>query len=194
MISEHETESFPIPGFGLIAVAGGRAPRSSRLWWQLGRSDEVVGGADEVSGELGSFPALVAGAPEVPDGLHSPNGLFNSFANPLADAVARMSSSPGVDGRAAHGVVLHDMRDDGVEPALVRELSAVVALVGPTVTGLVRGNSSSNMKRAVSRSATGGSSFRPRQLLALSRLACDAPPSCGRAPFEPPRHPWAESS
>ena len=64
-------------------------------------SQQIVCSTHEVGGELGAVAPLEAGAAEVRDGFCPAEDLLDAFADPLADAVARMPRRSAVDRRAA---------------------------------------------------------------------------------------------
>src|SRR5260370_13429384 len=80
-------------GFMLGVGSGGRelvglVAMNSWCRTQFSDAGEVVGGGDQLRGEFGEHAAAVPGLAEVCDGLEPARGLFDSFARPLAGAVA----------------------------------------------------------------------------------------------------------
>src|SRR4030095_11128472 len=89
---------------------------------ELGYAQQIVGGADEVRGELRSRSSSVARAAEVGDGFDPAEDLLDPLADPLADGVAGVTSGAAVDRRStARVLILGDVRRDVSGAALLDE-------------------------------------------------------------------------
>src|SRR5208337_2280518 len=115
------------------------AARCGRVVWaddscrspiELGDSEQVVAGGDEVGVHLHPLTTAIAGATQPADGLHPAEGFFDPLADPLADGVTGMAHGAGVDRRATWArQVLRHVRGDLERAAGLDEVAGVVALV-----------------------------------------------------------------
>jgi hypothetical protein len=103
---------------------------SCRSLAELGDSQEVIAGGDQVGVHLHPLATAITSATQPADSLHPAEGLFNPFADPLTDGVARMAHSASVDRRATcAGQILSHMRRDLERTAGRDEVVGIVALV-----------------------------------------------------------------
>src|SRR5512133_426882 len=95
---------------------------------QLGDPEQVVGGGDEVSGELRALLPSESGLPEARDGLRPAEDLFDPLPDSLAYLVAGVANRPPVH-RGAPPLVagLRDVRRDSPLAASADEVGGVVA-------------------------------------------------------------------
>src|SRR5512133_1308446 len=95
---------------------------------QLGDPEQVVGGGDEVSGELRALLPSESGLPEARDGLRPAEDLFDPLPDSLAYLVAGVANRPPVH-RGAPPLVagLRDVRRDSPLAASSDEVGGVVA-------------------------------------------------------------------
>src|SRR5436190_23016577 len=82
-----------------VAVASTSPSRGGRQ--QPPHPHDVVRGGGEGEDPGDEWPTTMAELPEPADGLHPAEALFDQFAFPLTDGIARMARGPLIDRTAA---------------------------------------------------------------------------------------------
>src|SRR3984893_1143303 len=93
-------------------------------------SDQVVGGADQIGVHLYPLAATVARFAQTADGLHPAEGLLDSFTDPLADRITRLTGGPRVEcGTSGPRLILRHVRGNVERPTAGDEVAGVVTLI-----------------------------------------------------------------
>ena len=111
---------------------GGSSRRS--LWhhpWHSGHAGQIARNHRQLEVLVDAPDAAIDRLPDPSDRLAPAEMLFDSFADDLADPLARMPRSATVDCAAAYTlIVARDMRCHVASAAIVHEVAGVIRLVG----------------------------------------------------------------
>lgn len=136
-----------VAGYGaLSAVERTDLSHGSDCRRQFGQSHRVVAGGGHLHPESVALHAAVAQFAAASHRLRPAKDLFNTFPDPLAEAISLVRSGVPVNGRA---LLLGYVGCGSRPPASLDEAPSVVAPVGPTVIWLAPGAASSISNGAV---------------------------------------------
>src|SRR5260221_87562 len=102
---------------------------SSRCGQQFRDADEIVGGGGEDEEPFDQPAAAMTGLAQPGDGLDPAERLLDPLALDHADGIAGVARGAAVDGRAAVGIVLRDVRHAAALAAAGHEVGGVIVLV-----------------------------------------------------------------
>jgi len=93
-------------------------------------SEQIVGGANQIGLHLHPLADTVARFAQTADGLHPAEGLLDSFTDPLADRISRLTGGPRVEcGTSGTRLILRHVRGNVECPTGDDEVAGVLTLI-----------------------------------------------------------------
>lgn len=139
--------------------------------WHSGHAGQIARNHRQLEVLVDALDTAIDGLPDPSDGLAPAEMLFDSFADDLANPVARMPRSATVDCAAAPTlIVARDMRCHVASAAIVHEVAGVIRLVGANCLRMSAWHAIEQLQRAgplgeTIRVTNHGADHQPRAIL-----------------------------